>query len=168
LKVTPPFDGFYFIDLNADKTDYLRSVCGNRSDVEIHTGDSNDYLTAAVLPTIQYEKYTRALCLLDPYKANLDWQVILQAGQSRAVDLLLNFPVMDMNRNAIWRNPENVPKAGIERMNRFWGDESWRQAAYAEARQGNLFGTEIIKQVRFLQNLGTLRGFVGGFRGERT
>ena len=75
---------------------------------------------------------------------------------------------MDMNRNAIWRNPENVPKAGIERMNRFWGDESWRQAAYAEARQGNLFGTEIIKQVRFLQNLGTLRGFVGGFRGERT
>lgn len=72
--------------------------------------------------------------------------MILQAGQSRAVDLLLNFPVMDMNRNAIWRNPENVPKAGIERMNRYWGDESWRQAAYAEARQGSFFGPELIKQ----------------------
>jgi hypothetical protein len=70
--------------------------------------------------------------------------VILQAGQSRAVDLLLNFPVMDMNRSAIWRNPENVPKAGIERMNRYWGDESWREAAYVEARQRSFFGPEII------------------------
>jgi three-Cys-motif partner protein len=140
LNVRPPFDGFYFIDLNADKTDYLHSACGDRAHVEIYTGDSNDYLTATVLPTIQYEKYTRALCLLDPYKLDLDWQVVRQAGQSRAVDLLLNFPVMDMNRNAIWRQPDRVPKAGIDRMNRFWGDESWRRAAYGEARQQNLFG----------------------------
>jgi hypothetical protein len=31
-------------------------------------------------------------------------------------------------------------------MNRYWGDESWRQAAYAEARQGSFFGPEFIKQ----------------------
>jgi three-Cys-motif partner protein len=100
-----------------------------------------------VLPTIQYEKYTRALCLLDPYGLELDWQVILQAGQSRAVDLMLNFPVMDMNRNAIWHAVEKVPQAGIERMSRFWGDESWREAAYGEARQHSLFGPpEIVKQ----------------------
>jgi three-Cys-motif partner protein len=60
---------------------------------------------------------------------------------------LLNFPVMDMNRNAIWRDFEKVPKAGIERMNRFWGDESWLEAAYAEARQRSFFGPpEIVKQ----------------------
>jgi three-Cys-motif partner protein len=73
--------------------------------------------------------------------------VILQAGQSRAVDLLLNFPVMDMNRNAIWHAVEKVPQAGIERMSRFWGDESWREAAYGKARQHSLFGPpEIPKQ----------------------
>jgi three-Cys-motif partner protein len=146
LKVMPPFDGYCFIDLNADKTDYLRAVCSDRSDVDIHTGDSNTYLTTTVLPAIQYERYTRALCLLDPYGLELDWQVILQAGQSRAVDLLLNFPVMDMNRNAIWHDIEKVPQAGIERMNRFWGDESWRGAAYGEARQQSFFGPEIVKQ----------------------
>ena len=48
------------------------------------------------------------------------------AGQSRAVDMFLNFPVMDMNRNAIWHNPSVVPQDGIDRMNRFWGDDSWR------------------------------------------
>jgi three-Cys-motif partner protein len=139
LKVQPPFDGYCFIDLNADKTDYLRAVCGGRKDVDIHTGDSNAYLTKMVLPEIQFEKRTRALCLLDPYALHLDWEVILQAGQSKAVDIFLNFPVMDINRNAIWRNPENVPQDGIDRMNKFWGDDSWRSAAYVESKQQNLF-----------------------------
>jgi three-Cys-motif partner protein len=146
LKITPPFDAFYFIDLNADKTDYLRSICGDRSDVHIHTGDCNEYLTRELLPTIQYKKFNRAICLLDPYGLDLDWNVILQAGQSGAVDMFLNFPVMDMNRNAIWRNPDKAPAGGLDRMNKFWGDNSWRNSAYAEARQGNFFGPELVKQ----------------------
>ena len=72
--------------------------------------------------------------------------MIKQAGESKAVDMFLNFPVMDINRNAIWRSPEKMPKDGIERMNRFWGDESWRQVAYKESPQGNFFGTEMVKQ----------------------
>lgn len=146
LKVTPPFDGYCFIDLNADKTDYLRAACGDRPDVDIHTGDSNEYLVKTVLPKIQYDKYTRALCLLDPYGLHLDWEVILKAGQSKAVDMFLNFPVMDMNRNAIWRNPENTPQIGVDRMNTFWGDDSWRAAAWAESRQRGLFGPIMEKQ----------------------
>lgn len=146
LKITPPFDGYCFIDLDGDKTDYLRSMCGDRRDIDIHTGDANEYLTRTVLPTIQYQKFTRALCLLDPYGLDLDWDVILQAGQSKAVDMFLNFPVMDINRNAIWRSPEKMPKDGVERMNRFWGDESWREVAYKESPQGNFFGTEMVKQ----------------------
>jgi three-Cys-motif partner protein len=146
LKITPPFDGYCFIDLDGDKTDYLRSMCGDRRDVDIHTGDANEYLTRTVLPTIQYKKFTRALCLLDPYGLDLDWEVIKQAGESKAVDMFLNFPVMDIKRNAIWRSTEKMPKDGIERMNRFWGDESWRQVAYKESPQGNFFGTEMVKQ----------------------
>jgi three-Cys-motif partner protein len=53
---------------------------------------------------------------------------------------------MDMNRNAIWKNAEKVPMSGVERMTKFWGDESWKQAAYAESAQGGLFGPEIVKQ----------------------
>lgn len=147
LKVQPPFDGYCFIDLNADKTKYLRGLCGNRRNVDIHTGDSNKYLTETVLPSIQYKKFTRALCLLDPYGLHLDWEVMLQAGQSKAVDMFLNFPVMDMNRNAIWHELENVPADGVERMNKFWGDESWRTAAYGENPQMNLFNVpETVKQ----------------------
>src|SRR4051812_25724227 len=121
LNVQPRFDAYCFIDLNADKTGYLRTICGERQGVDIHTGDSNKYLTETVLPAIQYKKFTRALCLLDPYGLHLDWEVMLQAGQSKAVYMFLNFPVMDMNRNAIWKDPSKVPKEGIDRMNKFWG-----------------------------------------------
>ena len=139
LKVRPPFDHFYFIDMNPDKTAYLKTICQDRSDVDIITDDASSYLTQRLLPNIQFEKFNRALCLLDPYGLHLDWEVMLQAGRGRAVDMFLNFPVMDMNRNAIWRNPERAPKRGVERMTRFWGDETWKQAAYANSTQYQLF-----------------------------
>jgi three-Cys-motif partner protein len=139
LKINPPFDGFYFIDMAEEKTSYLQNLCGGRKDVYIHTGDATEYLTKTL--------FNRALCLLDPYGLHLDWEVMYQAGRSRAVDLFLNFPVMDMNRNAIWRHPEDVPDGGIQRMNRFWGDESWRESAYAESAQGKFWGgPDIVKQ----------------------
>jgi three-Cys-motif partner protein len=139
LKVCPPFDYFYFIDMNPQKTAYLKILCRDRKDVDIITDDASFYLTRTLLPNIRYEKFNRALCLLDPYGLHLDWEVIRQAGQTRAVDMFLNFPVMDMNRNAIWRNPERAPQDGVERMTRFWGDETWKEAAYADNPQYNLF-----------------------------
>ena len=166
LKVSPPFDYFYFIDMNPEKTAHLATLCHGRRDVDIVTDNATSYLTNKLLPTIQYKKYNRALCLLDPYGLHLDWEVMFQAGQSKAIDLFLNFPVMDMNRNAIWHAPENAPKDGIERMNRFWGDELWRQAAYVESDQGNFFSDrELVKQDNaaivkaFQKRLQTVAGF---------
>jgi three-Cys-motif partner protein len=145
--VSPPFDHFYFIDLRPDKTGYLAALCKGRGDVDIVTDDATSYLTQKLLPTIKYENFNRALCLLDPYGLHLDWEVMLQAGQSRAVDMFLNFPVMDINRNAISKSPDQASQEGVERMNRFWGDESWKQAAYAESAQFKLFSApDLVKQ----------------------
>jgi three-Cys-motif partner protein len=58
----------------------------------------------------------------------------------------LNFPVMDMNRNAIWKYPAGVPPDGVERMTRFWGDESWKKVAYVESAQGNPSPPDLVKQ----------------------
>lgn len=166
LRVTPSFDHFYFIDMDKDKTAHLQSLCRGRANVDIHTGDASNYLTQSVLPNIKYEKFNRALCLFDPYGLHLDWEAMRMAGQSRAVDMFLNFPVMDINRNAIWRDPDNVPAEGIERMTRFWGDDSWRGAAYEEHPQRELFGEPgIIKRpneaivAAFQERLRTVAGF---------
>jgi three-Cys-motif partner protein len=145
LTVTPPFDGFYFIDSNADKTAYLEKVRTGRPDVEIHTGDTNPYLKR-LLPTIKYTDFKRALCLLDPYSLQLDWEVVEIAGQLKTIDIFLNFPVMDINRNVLRHDRRQVAPNDIERMNRFWGDNSWSDVAYVETGQTSMFDFEPEKQ----------------------
>src|SRR3990172_8723949 len=91
-----------------------------------------------VFPRAKYEAYRRALCLLDPYGLHLNWEIILTAGQMKSIEIFLNFPIADMNRNVLRHNIEEVDPKQIARMNAYWGDESWRDAAYDGKR--NLFG----------------------------
>jgi hypothetical protein len=73
------------------------------------------------------------------------WRVIQAAGHPRTIDLFLNFPIMDANRNALWHEPQRVAPEQAARLTAHWGDESWRQAAYRPKRQRSLFGEEIEK-----------------------
>jgi len=66
--------------------------------------------------------------------------VISTAAKMQSIEIFLNFPIMDMNRNVLWRNPESVEAAERERMTRFWGDDTWTTRAYVRSKQGHLFG----------------------------
>jgi three-Cys-motif partner protein len=138
LLVQPPFREYHLIDVDRQKMGVLRQLTAGRPDVHLHEGDCNRVLLEQVFPTVRWEQYRRALCLLDPYGLHLNWQVMATAGRMRSVDMFLNFPVADMNRNVLWRHPEGVDAADLQRMNEFWGDESWRDVAYTTTR--DLFG----------------------------
>lgn len=140
LQVTPPFRGYHFIDLDGAKVAALSKIVGGRQDVNIYQGDCNRVLLTDIFPNVRWEDYRRGLCLLDPYGLHLNWEVIAKAGEMRSIEIFLNFPVADMNRNVLWNNPQNVSQADIERMNAFWGDDSWRKIAYTTER--NLFEFE--------------------------
>jgi three-Cys-motif partner protein len=162
LAVEPPFKEYFLVDLDGSKVDSLRGLIGSRKDVHLFQGDCNRVLLENVFPHARYEHFRRALCLLDPYGLHLDWNLISSAGEMKSVEIFLNFPVADMNRNVFWRNPEGVEAADIERMNRFWGDDSWRQVAYTTT--GNLFGWEEKTDNRtiaegFRQRLNSVAGF---------
>lgn len=136
LDVRPPFDRYYFVDLNGAKIDYLSGLARDRDNVQYFVGDANHVLVEEVFPAERFSAYRRALCLLDPYKLQLDWRVIAAAGAERAIEIVLNFPVMDMNRSVFWKEHERVSPSNIARMNAFWGDDSWRDVAYT---RHNLF-----------------------------
>ncbi len=139
LRIKPGFDEYYLVDLNGDKIDRLRKLVGENTKVHIYQGDCNKILLDEIFPHVLYKNFRRGLCLLDPYGLHLDWKVIETAGKMRTIDLFLNFPTMDMNRNALWRNPSGVRARDIERMTAFWGDESWHDVAYKENPQQDLF-----------------------------
>lgn len=162
LMIEPPFSEYHFIELDQARVEILHQIAGERTNVHVHVGDCNLVLLEHIFPNLKWEQYRRALCLLDPYGLDLDWSVIHTAGTLKTVEIFLNFPVMDMNRNVLWKKPELVPPEQVERMTRFWGDETWRTVAYITT--GNLFGfeekteNETIAEA-FRQRLLTVAGF---------
>ena len=162
LAVQPPFRSLHFVDLDGDKADQLRDLTKGVSTVRVYEGDCNDILLTQILPQVRYESYKRALCLLDPYGLHLNWQVIQKAGEMGSVEVFLNFPVMDMNRNVLWANPSGVDPDDAARMTMFWGDESWKGVAYDGSQ--DLFGhlekqsNDVIAKA-FRERLRSLGGF---------
>jgi three-Cys-motif partner protein len=143
LSVEPRFHEYHFIDSRSEKIDHLRKQIGDRKDVHTYTGDTNEILTRDVFPRVAYRDYRRGLCLLDPYGLDLDWTVIHAAGAARSIEIFLNFPTADMQRNVFWHDHQNVDPRDIARMDRFWGDNSWRNVVYVTSR--DLFGTIEVK-----------------------
>ena len=163
LLTDPPFREFFFIDLDSQKTEFLRKLIGEREDVHIYEGDCNEVLLTKVFPNVLWEDRRRGLCLLDPYDIGLNWGVVAKAGSMKTIDMLLNFQIMDINRNAIRRHPEGVAESEIKRMNVFWGDDSWRQISYKT--EETLFGPEEVKEESsvivdaYCQRLRNIAGF---------
>jgi three-Cys-motif partner protein len=140
-------------------------LSGDREDVFLLHGDCNELLLRRVFPRVQYKDFRRGLCLLDPYKLTLDWQVVREAGAMQTVDIFINFPIHDINRTVLHHRRDRVSEANIARMNAFWGDESWKKLAYDE--NPTLFGeveSEKVSNARFAEEYRKRLQAVAGFK----
>jgi three-Cys-motif partner protein len=159
LDIVPPFKEYHFVDLDETRADELRRIADNRPDVHVYDGDCNEVLVSQVFPLIAYKSYRRALCVLDPYRLQLRWETIKAAAQEKTIEIFLNFPLLDMNRN-VFREGASAEKTA--QMNAFWGDESWKDVAFRSDE--HLFGepekqpNEAIAEA-FRQRLKTVAGF---------
>lgn len=138
LHVMPPFPELRLIDLDGEKAGELRKLTRGDKRVAVHQGDCNDVLLREVFPRCEYGDYHRALCLLDPYRLNVNWEVLQKAGTMKSVEVFYNFMIMDANMNVFWRDPSKVDPEQAARMDAVWGDGSWRTAAYR--KREDLFG----------------------------
>jgi three-Cys-motif partner protein len=134
LLVEPPFSEYHFIDLDGGRAAKLRELASGRPDVHVHAGDCNKVLLEKVFPRCQYREFHRALCLLDPYRLDVDWRVIESAGKEGSIEVFYNFMIMDANMNVLWRDPEKIKESQARRMDAVWGDRSWREVAYKKRR----------------------------------
>ena len=138
IALSHRFSHYHFVDLDPTRAERLRQLAGDRADVSVYEEDCNKVLLKEIFPKCRYEDFRRALCLLDPYELNPNWEVVQTAGQMKSIEIFLNFMIMDANMNVLWTNPDKVSEAQIARMNAFWGDGSWREVAYD--RKPGLFG----------------------------
>lgn len=130
LNTSPPFHEYHFIDSENSRAAQLRDLTVDRPDVFTYGENCNDVLLSRVFPRAKYTEYGRALCLLDPYNIDLKWEVIEAAGKSKSIEIFMNLMIMDVNRNALRRNPDKSVESKVVQMTRLWGDESWKDAGY--------------------------------------
>jgi three-Cys-motif partner protein len=138
LLVDPPFCEYHLVDIDRKKIAVLKSMVKGRANVFVYEGDCNEKLLGEIFPKVRYKDYRRGLCLLDPYGLHLQWEVIRKAGELKTIDLFLNFPIADINRNVLRKDPRQINPAQALRMNAFWGDDSWKSVAYTS--KPTLFG----------------------------
>lgn len=140
LEIDNPFTEYHYIDIDREKTETLKRLTGDRTNINVYQEDCNEVLVKKILPTLQYESKKRALCILDPYGLHLHWETIITAAELRTTEIFLNFPLMDMNRNVLHKDLLSADPDQIERMNRFCGTDGWQEILYEEAKQLSLFG----------------------------
>ena len=141
LDADPPFHEYHFIDTEPERSELLRGYAGDRKDVFTYSEDCNKVLLKSVFPRAQFKDYRRALCLLDPYNIDLTWEVIEAAGKARSIEIFMNFMIMDINRNALRKNPDKAVASKVAQMTRLWGDETWLDAGYDQIQ--TLFGYSV-------------------------
>ena len=138
MAIQPPFSELHFVDMDSTRTAALRKIAEGDARVTVHDGDCNEVLSQNVFPRCRYEDYRRALCLLDPYKLNVNWEVLKTAGEMKSVEVFYNFMIMDANMNVFMKDPGKVTPEQAARMDAVWGDASWRSAVYK--KEPGLFG----------------------------
>jgi three-Cys-motif partner protein len=130
LSIETPFSEMHLIDLHRGKVSALRKKIGLREDVFTYEDDANEVLLKNIFPRCRYEDFHRALCVLDPYGLSVNWSVLQEAGKMRSIDVFYNFMIMDANMNIFLHDPNRVTPEQVKRMDKVWGDHSWREIAY--------------------------------------
>ncbi len=152
LLTCPPFKEYHLIDINGGKLALLNSKIADilsawEKDpplVKVYQGDCNQIFMEQVLPIIESSRKRRALCIFDPYGLHLNWELIEAAGQSKKVDMFLNFPTMDAQRNALTKDPSKADEIQRERLTSFCGGDWWLESGYETER--TLFGDRKVKR----------------------
>jgi len=142
LLVEPRFDRIVLIDLDSEKVESLKALCRNDKRVEIKTGDCNEILLNTTVPSLSYSSYWRGLCVLDPYGIHgktLRWKTIKQLADLKTVDIFLNFPLMDINRNTLRKRLANTDDTDVVAFSEFCGTEDWKKQMYKD----DLFGDPV-------------------------
>jgi three-Cys-motif partner protein len=140
LGLSTPFTKYHFIEISEwrrARLDELRQEFADR-DIEIYPGDCNEVIRSQIVPKLPYSSYKRAIAFLDPFGLALEWETLKAIASARTIEVFINIPIMDINRNIRRQDKDQIPEESWERMARFWGRPGWDTDFFEETR--DLFG----------------------------
>ena len=135
-----PFDEYIFVEKNQDRCIQLNSLreANQYKNIQIENEDTNEFLQDLQKDWRRY----RGVLFLDPFATEVEWATIERIASFEALDTWVLFPTSAVVRMLPKkREPDNISQKWVNRLNRIYGDESWRDL-YSINPQISLFGDE--------------------------
>ena len=135
-----PFDEYIFIEKDQDRCIQLNSLRGTNQckNIQIENEDANDFLQNLQKDWRRY----RGVLFLDPFATEVEWATIEKIASFEALDTWILFPTSVIARMLPReKEPDSISPKWVNRLNRIYGDESWRDL-YSINPQRSLFGDE--------------------------
>ena len=135
-----PFDEYIFVEKDQDRCIQLNSLkeAYQNKNIQIENENANDFLQNLQKDWRRY----RGVLFLDPFATEVEWATIEKIASFKALDTWILFPTSAIARMLPKkREPDSISLEWANRLNRIYGDESWRDL-YSVNPQISLFGDE--------------------------
>ena len=140
LRTEPPFDGYAFIELSAERCARLEGLKTEFPElatrIDIRQGDAN----AEIQDLCSRDwRSRRAVLFLDPYGMQVEWTTIEAVARTQAIDLWLLFP-LGIGVNRLLTRSGDIQESWRRRLDLLLGTEDWYEEFYKVEATPTLFG----------------------------
>lgn len=154
LNLKNPFDRYIFIEASPKRVaelERMRSEYDGIREIEIRAEDANQALLD-ILRSGFSKRTHRAYVFLDPFGIHVPWSTIEALASTKAIEVMINFP-MGMAIRRMMPRSGNVPQGWGISLDTFFGSPDWRMYAYEETT--DLMGQRLAKltdsEIRLLE-----------------
>lgn len=145
LDIPHPFTKYIFLERSPERVAALQSLqheYQNRRNIEIRQGDCTGFLVndLAESSTINWKR-NRAVVFLDPFGMQVNWATIEALANTKAIEILLNFPVGMAIQRLLLRDPDQFTPSQVARLDEYFGTPAWKDELYKKP-QSTLFDME--------------------------
>jgi three-Cys-motif partner protein len=146
LSIPDPFSKYFFIERNDDRVARLREIqaeYGETRSIEIIQEDANSALRRLIAADTFRQKDTRAVVFLDPFGMQVPWSTVIELANTRAVEVIINFPMGMAIQRLLTRSGDLRP-GWEEALDAYFGSPEWQQQVYED--KTGLFGAQKMKR----------------------
>ncbi len=146
LEIRYPFTDYVFIEKDEVRIGELRALKQEsevpEKRIHIRTGDCNNYLRGLLRRNHGQWRHWRGVVFLDPFGMQVPWDTIAALGETKAIEVFINFPVgMAVQRLLKRRGDFNGKERN--RLDRYFGTGEWFDLLYQ--KHEGLFGESVVK-----------------------
>ena len=131
LELKHPFTDYVFVEVDKARIRHLQSLKPEFQNVRIHIREQkcNDYLREFLDKIRGQRNSWRGVIFLDPFGMHVPWSTIADIGETKTMEVLINFPVGMAIQRLLKRSGDFTDKQRA-RLDSYFGSSEWFDLLY--------------------------------------